>query len=95
MSTLGSLVGTLGAVWLFLYTPITLGFIGTAILVVVPALLLWPVSGGGVAAVLAAAMGFQLMAGEREHISGFNADNLRFEVKYMGQSPLWRIARGG
>ena len=38
VSTLGSLVGTLGAVWLFLYMPITLGFLAASLLVVVPAL---------------------------------------------------------
>ncbi|MGB5178858.1 MAG: fused MFS/spermidine synthase, partial [Gammaproteobacteria bacterium] len=63
LSTLGSLVGTLGAVWLFLYMPITLGFIGTALLVTVPALFLWPLLGGVVAAVLVVVMGLQLSAG--------------------------------
>jgi len=44
VSTLGSLFGTLAAVWLFLYLPLLAGFVGTAVLVVLPVLLLRPVA---------------------------------------------------
>jgi len=46
VSTLGSLFGTLAAVWLFLYLPLLAGFVGTAVLVVLPVLLLRPVAAG-------------------------------------------------
>ena len=91
LSTLGSLVGTLGAVWLFLYMPITLGFIGTALLVTVPALFLWPLPGGAVAAVLAVVMGLQLSAGAGERISGVNSYKTRCEVIYKGHSPYGEL----
>ena len=42
VSTLGSLLGTLAAVWLFLYLPLQAGFIGTALLVLLPVVLLFP-----------------------------------------------------
>ena len=40
VSTLGSLVGTLAAVWAFLYLPLVQGFVFTAVLVAIPILLL-------------------------------------------------------
>ncbi|MGD8875478.1 MAG: fused MFS/spermidine synthase [Gammaproteobacteria bacterium] len=46
ISTLGSLFGTLAAVWLFLYLPLLTGFVATAVLVVMPVLLLRPVAAG-------------------------------------------------
>jgi spermidine synthase len=91
VSTLGSLVGTLGAVWLFLYTPITLGFIGTALLVVVPAVFLGPLPASGVALLLAVVLGLQLAAGEGEPISGVNAARLHCEVIYKGHSPYGEL----
>ncbi|MGB5716890.1 MAG: fused MFS/spermidine synthase [Gammaproteobacteria bacterium] len=91
LSTLGSLVGTLGAVWLFLYMPITLGFIGMALLVTVPALFLWPLPGGVVAAVLVVVMGLQLNAGAGERISGVNSYKTRCEVIYKGHSPYGEL----
>ena len=91
VSTLGSLVGTLGAVWLFLYMPITLGFIGTALLVVVPAVFLGPLPGSGVAVLLAVVLGFQLATGEGEPISGVNAHDERCEVIYKGRSPYGEL----
>jgi spermidine synthase len=45
VSTVGSLVGTLAAVWLFLYFPLQAGFIATALLVLLPLVLLWPLRG--------------------------------------------------
>jgi hypothetical protein len=59
ISTLGSLIGTLAAVWLFLYLPLLAGFVGTAVLVVLPVLLLRP----GVAAIGAALAGGGCPAG--------------------------------
>ena len=40
------LAGTLAAVWLFLYFPLQAGFIGTALLMLLPVALLWPLMGG-------------------------------------------------
>jgi spermidine synthase len=45
VSTVGSLVGTLAAVWLFLYFPLVLGFIATALLVLIPVVILRPRAG--------------------------------------------------
>jgi spermidine synthase len=45
VSTVGSLFGTLAAVWLFLYFPLMLGFIATALLVLIPVVILRPVAG--------------------------------------------------
>jgi spermidine synthase len=45
VSTVGSLIGTLAAVWLFLYLPLMLGFIATALLVLIPVVILRPVAG--------------------------------------------------
>jgi MFS family permease len=45
VSTVGSLIGTLAAVWLFLYFPLTIGFIATALLVLIPVALLRPWAG--------------------------------------------------
>ena len=50
VSTVGSLIGTLAAVWLFLYFPLMLGFIATAMLVLIPVVVLRP--GPGVAALI-------------------------------------------
>jgi spermidine synthase len=44
ISTIGSLFGTLAAVWLFLYLPLLTGFVATAVLVVLPVMLLRPVA---------------------------------------------------
>ncbi|HYQ71310.1 MAG TPA: fused MFS/spermidine synthase, partial [Gammaproteobacteria bacterium] len=57
VSTLGSLLGTLAAVWLFLYLPLLAGFAGTAVLVVLPVLLLRPL-----AAVIALAGSLAMLA---------------------------------
>jgi len=46
VSTVGSLFGTLAAVWLFLYFPLQAGFIATALFVLLPLALLWPLMGG-------------------------------------------------
>ena len=45
VSTVGSLLGTLAAVWLFLYFPLMTGFIATAMLVLIPVVMLRPRSG--------------------------------------------------
>jgi spermidine synthase len=86
LSTLGSLVGTLGAVWLFLYTPITLGFIGVSLLVVLPALVIRPLAGGLAVLTVGAVFGFQLLATGPEQISGMNKRGNYCEVLYQGHS---------
>ena len=86
ISTLGSLAGTLGAVWLFLYTPITVGFIGTSLLVVIPALIIRPFVGGAAACLIGTVLGYQLLATGPESISGLNDRGKYCEVLYKGHS---------
>ena len=73
VSTLGSLVGTLGAVWLFLYMPITLGFIGISLLVLLPALIIRPLAGGLALLLIGSVFTLQFMKTGPEQISGLNA----------------------
>jgi spermidine synthase len=91
ISTLGSLVGTLGAVWLFLYMPITTGFIGTAMLVVVPAAIVGPRPGSAVMAGLLAMLGIHLVVGTGDAISGINQYNQTCKVIYKGHSPYGEL----
>jgi MFS family permease len=72
LSTVGSLLGTLGAVWVFLYAPLAAGFVGSALLLVLPLLFLGPKTGLAVAVIVACmlAIGFSQ---EGESVSGFNA----------------------
>jgi spermidine synthase len=86
VSTLGSLVGTLGAVWLFLYMPITLGFIGISLLVLLPALIIRPLAGGVALLLIGSVFTWQLMAPGPEQISGLNARGKLCEVLYKGHS---------
>jgi spermidine synthase len=58
VSTVGSLIGTLAAVWLFLYFPLTLGFIATALLVLVPVVILRPVAGTAAVVISGMLFGF-------------------------------------
>jgi spermidine synthase len=70
LSTLGSLLGTLAAVWLFLYLPLLAGFVGTAVLVVLPVLLMRPVA----AVVGATLMGvIMLLAMSGDKVAGLSA----------------------
>ena len=84
VSTLGSLFGTLAAVWLFLYLPLASGFLATAVLVALPVLLLRPVAAGtalaGMAVLLALAAGplVKLSAGEAVHEQGFSLLETRY-----------------
>ena len=86
LSTLGSLVGTLGAVWLFLYMPVTLGFIGTALLVLLPALMIRPLAGGGALLLVGAVFLFQLTGAGTAVIGDVNARGNYCEVLYKGNS---------
>lgn len=86
VSTLGSLVGTLGAVWLFLYMPITLGFIGMSLLVVLLALLIRPLAGGVALLLIGSVFIFQLMATGPDLITATNARGNVCEVLYRGHS---------
>jgi spermidine synthase len=86
VSTLGSLVGTLGAVWLFLYMPITFGFIGISLLVVMPALLFKPLAGGVAAFLIGAVFGYQWIVSEPQRISAMNDRGNFCEVLYKGHS---------
>lgn len=86
LSTLGSLVGTLGAVWLFLYMPITLGFVGIALLVVVPALIIRPLAGGAALLLIGSVFALQLLATGPQQISAMNARGKLCELLYKGHS---------
>jgi len=63
----------LGAVWVFLYAPITVAFLGTALLTVAPVVFLRPPVGGGTMLVLAVLLGINLQTGSEE-VSAVNAD---------------------
>lgn len=71
LSTVGSLLGTLGAVWVFLYAPLAVGFVGSALLLAVPLLFLRPATGLGVAAIVASMLAMDF-GQEDELVSGFN-----------------------
>ena len=86
LSTLGSLVGTLGAVWLFLYMPITLAFIGTALLVVLPALIIRPLAGGVALLFIGFVFGYQWQATGPEQVSSMNTRGNQCELLYKGHS---------
>jgi len=86
VSTLGSLVGTLGAVWLFLYMPITLGFIGISLLVVLPALVIRPLAGGAALILIGSVFVFQWITSEPQQLSGFNARGNNCKLLYKGHS---------
>ena len=58
VSTVGSLLGTLAAVWLFLYFPLMTGFIATAMLVLIPVLILHTWTGAAGLVVCCLLLGF-------------------------------------
>ena len=58
VSTVGSLIGTLAAVWLFLYFPMMLGFIATALLVLIPVTILRPRAGVAALIISGVLLGF-------------------------------------
>ncbi len=72
VSTVGSLVGTLGAVWVFLYAPLTLAFLGMALLTVAPVLLLRVPLGAAAILVIAVLLGTSLGKGNQA-VSALNA----------------------
>jgi len=86
LSTLGSLVGTLGAVWLFLYMPVTLGFIGISLLVVLSALPIRPLAGGVAVLLIVTVFAARLLAAGPELIGGVNDRGNYCEVLYKGNS---------
>ncbi|MGD2062739.1 MAG: fused MFS/spermidine synthase [Nitrospirota bacterium] len=71
ISTMGSLVGTLAAAWLFLYTPLAVGFVGTAALVVLPAMLLRAMVALAGTVIVALLAGL-LIAGGSQNVTGMN-----------------------
>jgi spermidine synthase len=81
ISTLGSLIGTLAAVWLFLYLPLLTGFVATAVLVVLPVMLLRPVA-ASVGAALAGAIA--LLALSFDYAAGMSA-------RYPGEADGFRL----
>lgn len=60
VSTVGSLVGTLGAVWAFLYAPLSVGFVGTGLLLAAAAAPLRPAPAGAAVVLLLSALGAAL-----------------------------------
>lgn len=71
ISTVGSLAGTLAALWAFLYAPLAAGFLGMALLLVLPVLALRPLAAG--AATLAITGGGLLgLAGESGPVTATN-----------------------
>ena len=76
VSTVGSLVGTLGAVWVFLYTPVTLAFLGMALLTVVPVVFLRAPLGAAALPAVAALLGVSL----GQATQAVSAPNARGEI---------------
>ena len=81
ISTIGSLFGTLAAVWLFLYLPLLTGFVATAVLVVLPVMLLRPVA-ASVGAALAGTVA--LLALSFDYAAGMSA-------RYPGEADGFRL----
>ncbi|MGD2083941.1 MAG: fused MFS/spermidine synthase, partial [Chromatiales bacterium] len=90
VSTLGSLAGTLAAVWAFLYLPLLPAFAGMAVLVLIPVLLLRPATGltaaGSAAALLALAV-MQLQGSDALR----DAERRGFELVDTRSSPYGEI----
>jgi hypothetical protein len=79
ISTVGSLVGTLAAVWLFLYLPLILGFVATAILVIIPVVLLRPVAGIAVLVICGGLLGLSVFQSTGP-VSGQNANKQPYHL---------------
>jgi spermidine synthase len=90
VSTLGSLFGTLAAVWLFLYLPLLTGFVGTAMLVMLPVLLLRPLAAG-----VALAGAASLLAVSADYAADLTASRAAKEQGYrlleMRRSPYGEL----
>jgi len=90
VSTMGSLVGTLAAAWLFLYMPLAVGFVGTAAMVVLPAMLLRTMVAVTGAVVVALAAGL-LISNESQPVTGMNASGQRCELVTKRHSPYGEL----
>ena len=90
ISTVGSLVGTLAAAWLFLYMPLAVGFVGTAVLVVLPAMLLRTVA-GIVGVIVVTLTGGILAAEESQGITGMNPFGHRCQLVTKRHSPYGEL----
>lgn len=90
ISTMGSLVGTLAAAWLFLYMPLAVGFVGTAALVIVPAMVLRTMVAIAGAVVLTLAAGL-LMAKDTRRVTGMNGFGQRCELVTKHHSPYGEL----
>ena len=66
--------------------PITLGFVGIALLVVVPAMIIRPLAGGAALLLIGSVFAFQLLATGPQQISGMNARGNVTELLYKGHS---------
>ena len=97
VSTLGSLFGTLAAVWLFLYLPLQIGFIGTALLVLVPVLLLLPLLGGAalLAGGLVLGLSFTQDTGPAGNLSTDDADYRLVEKRNSSYGEIRVVEKDG
>ena len=90
VSTVGSLVGTLAAVWLFLYFPLILGFIATALLVLIPVVILhpWP----GVVALIISGLLFSTAVVSNPHrVTGLDNYGRTYVLLDKRKSPYGEI----
>jgi spermidine synthase len=90
VSTVGSLVGTLAAVWLFLYFPLMLGFIATALLVLIPVVFLRP--GAGMAALITSGLllGFAVTS-NTDQVTGLDRFGRTYTLLEKRTSPYGEI----
>ena len=72
VSTLGSLVGTLAAVWILLYAPLTAAFAGMALLTVIPVVFMQPALGTLALALVALPLGLGFATGA-DSVQALNA----------------------
>jgi len=90
VSTVGSLIGTLAAVWLFLYLPLMPGFIATAMLVLIPVVVLRPVPGVAALIISGLLLGFA-MTSNQDHVTAQDRYGRTFVLLDKRKSPYGEI----
>jgi spermidine synthase len=90
VSTVGSLIGTLAAVWLFLYFPLMPGFIATALLVLIPVVILRPRAGVAALIISGLLLGFA-MGSNPDRVTAQDVHGRTFVLLDKRRSPYGEI----
>jgi predicted membrane-bound spermidine synthase len=90
VSTVGSLIGTLAAVWLFLYFPLMLGFIATAMLVLIPVVVLRPAPGLAALIISCLLLGFAVTSNQ-DRVTAQDSYGRTFALLEKRKSPYGEI----